>query len=112
MNRWFQRGLGIAILVLIVFAGFGQAVLHLWNWLMPDLFGLKPITYWQAVGLMGLCWILFRAGFLGSPHRAWGGRRHLRDRWEQLTPDEREKFRKGMGCGPSGARPTSPLTDI
>lgn len=49
----------LAILLAIVFAGFGNAVLYLWNWLMPSIFGLKAITYWQAVGLMGLSWILF-----------------------------------------------------
>ena len=49
----------LAILLAIVFAGFGNAVLYLWNWLMPAIFGLRAITYWQAVGLMGLSWILF-----------------------------------------------------
>src|SRR4030095_6563849 len=49
----------IAIIITIVFAGFGSAVLHLWNWLMPSLFGLRVITYWEAVGVMGLSWILF-----------------------------------------------------
>jgi hypothetical protein len=32
----------------IVFAGFTPAVQHLWNWLMPTLFGLHMITYWQG----------------------------------------------------------------
>jgi hypothetical protein len=97
----------IAVLLLIVFAGFGQAVLHLWNWLMPDLFGLRPITFWQAVGLMGLSWILFRAGFLGGrPYRTHGQR--MRGRWDQMTPEQREKLRKGLQCGRSGAPPSEP----
>lgn len=31
----------------------------LWNWLMPFLFSLPPITFWQAFGLQVLCWLLF-----------------------------------------------------
>ena len=47
--------------VLAVIAGFLIAVpaYYLWNWLMPDLLGLKPVTYWQAWGLFLLCSLLF-----------------------------------------------------
>lgn len=31
----------------------------LWNWLAPEIFGLKVITFWQALGLNLLCAILF-----------------------------------------------------
>ena len=39
---------------------------------MPSIFGLGTITYWQALGLMVLSWILFR-GFRGPGmgHGAW-----------------------------------------
>lgn len=43
--------IGLAIL-------FGYVIMWLWNWLMPDLFGLTPLTYWQAVGLFILLKIL------------------------------------------------------
>lgn len=33
----------------------------LWNWLMPELFGLKVITFWQAFGLNILATILFKS---------------------------------------------------
>lgn len=100
---------GVALIVLIVAAGFGQAVLHLWNWLMPSLFGLHAINYWQALGLLGLSWILF-GGLRGWP----GGRSHwrhrMRERWEQMTPEEQEKFRQGMRgrCGPFGSPSAEP----
>ena len=42
---------GLAIL-------FGFVLMWLWNWLMPDIFGLTTITYWQAVGLFILLKIL------------------------------------------------------
>ncbi len=34
----------------------------LWNWLMPELFNLKEVTYWQAWGLCFLCSMLFKGG--------------------------------------------------
>jgi hypothetical protein len=40
---------------------FGFVIMWLWNWLMPGLFGLKAITYWQGVGLFILAKILFGA---------------------------------------------------
>ena len=34
---------------------FGWIVMALWNCLMPDLFGLSAISFWQAAGLLLLC---------------------------------------------------------
>ena len=93
------HALKVAAIVTVAFTVFGFVVTHLWNFLMPGLFGLRAITFWQAVGLMLLGRLLFggfRPGFGGPP---W--RRHLMHRWEQMTPEEREKFREGMRgrCG-------------
>lgn len=99
-RHWVVRIAAFALIVLIVIAGFGQAVLQLWNWLMPPIFGLPALSFWQAVGLLGLSWILFGSwrGF-GSRSRHW--RRGMRERWAQMTPQERENFRKAMAgrCG-------------
>ena len=48
-------GIGIAFLV-------GYVVMRLWNWLMPELFDLPTITYWQAVGVLVLAKIIFGFG--------------------------------------------------
>src|SRR6202051_2911279 len=91
----------IGIIAMSVFAvGFGEAVLHLWNWLMPALFGLRAITYWQALGLLVLSRILL-GGFRGRPGHSMHWRRRMHERWEQMTPEERERFRQGMRerCG-------------
>ena len=53
------RGFGIALVITIFLAGFGNAVLYLWNGVVPAVFGLHTISYWQAVQLLGLCWIFF-----------------------------------------------------
>ena len=51
------------IVIVIVFAFLvGYVVMWLWNWLMPTIFGLTTITYWQAVGLLVLAKFLFGIG--------------------------------------------------
>lgn len=91
------------ILFFVLFAVFTFVVMRLWNWLMPAIFGLHVITYWQALGIMVLSKILF-SGFRGGPRRGrdWSWRRRMFERWEQMTPEEREKFREKMRtrCGP------------
>ena len=77
---------------------FGELVMHLWNWLLPSLFGFRTITFWQTLGVLLLSRILF-----GSWAGGGGGNRRSRrrDKWEKMTPEEREKFREGMRarCG-------------
>jgi hypothetical protein len=62
----------------IVFAAamafvLGVVVMALWNWLMPDIFGLTTITYWQAWGIVLLAHILFKTG---NHSRHWREDRH------------------------------------
>jgi len=102
-----SRALMILVLVLIVFAGFGEAVLQLWNWLMPAIFKLPAITYWQGMGLLGLSWILF-GGLRGGRGFRRGWRRNWDRRFDRMTPEEREHFRRGMrGCAPPAGPETS-----
>ena len=55
----------LAILGMLLFIAIGgELVLQLWNWLLPPLFGWRQITFWQALGLLALCRILF-GGFGG-----------------------------------------------
>ena len=66
---------------------------------VPPIIGWHTITFWQALGLLVLSKILF-GGFHrhgGRDRARW--RQRMKDRWEQMTPEEREKFRKGMRCG-------------
>ncbi len=78
---------------LLVFAGLVWAVYGLWNWLMPDIFGVHAIGYWQALGLMVLSWILF-GGLRGHGRGSW--RHDMRRRWGRMTPEEREAFAKAL----------------
>jgi hypothetical protein len=92
-------------LALIAFVG-GELVRLLWNWLLPPLFGWREITFWQALGLLALCRILFGGrGFHGGSRSSSALRRRMADRvaerWERMTPEERERFRQRLRerCG-------------
>ena len=102
----------LAILGIVIFTAIGgEVVMLLWNWLAPTLFGLRLITFWQAIGLLALCRILFGGFGLGggghrNSRRRMDGRirervrERMAQRCEQMTPEEREKFRQGMrSCG-------------
>lgn len=54
---WIFAGIGIAAVLGLV---LGYGLMWLWNWLMPEIFGLPEIGYWQAVGLFVLCHLLFK----------------------------------------------------
>src|SRR5216117_2564763 len=110
-KKWIFIAL-LAILAIPVFIAIGgEIVLHLWNWLLPPLFGWREITFWQALGLLALCRILFGGfGFHGSGHSSL--RRRMEERCEHMTPEERERFRQRMrerfGFGPSTSESKEP----
>jgi hypothetical protein len=102
---FFIAPLAILAMVLFVFVG-GEIVLHLWNWLLPALFGWRQITFWQALGILVLCRILF--GSLGGRgFRRSNFRHRMAERWGSMTPEERERFRQGIrgrcGFGPAAS---------
>jgi hypothetical protein len=84
--------LAILGMLLFIFIG-GEIVMHLWNWLLPPLFGWQAITFWQALGLLLLCRILF-GGFGGRSSGRSDHRRRMDERWERMTPEERERLRQ------------------
>ena len=110
--KWIFVAAPIGFAIFITIGGW--VVMSLWNWLGPELFGLHPVTFWQALGLLVLCRILFGGFGLG------GGNRHSRrskdrmaERWMNMTPEERENLKQSWGgrmgfCGPTGSESKEP----
>lgn len=96
------KGLGFAVLGAAAVTAFGFIVMSLWNWVVPAVTGFHSVTWLQAVALLILSRILF--GGLHRHHGGWHWRHRLRDRWQHMTPEEREKLRDHFGahhrCGP------------
>jgi hypothetical protein len=101
MNKRILRFFGIALAAVAGISLVGFIVMKLWNAILPSTVGWHEITYWQALGLLILTKILFGFPFHrgGGPSRHW--RRRMIERWDKMTPEEREKFREGMQgrCG-------------
>jgi hypothetical protein len=98
------KGLGIAVFAVAFLVLVGAVVMWLWNALVPALFHGPLLSYWQAVGLLVLTRILV-GGLRGhrGGHGHWA-RHRLRERWEQMTPEERAAMRERMQnhCGRGG----------
>jgi hypothetical protein len=115
-GMWVRRGVGIGVAVLVAASVVGVMVMVLWNWLMPALFGVPAIGYWQAVGLLILSKLLL-GGFRGFG-RGRGGpgghfgpwRARMAERWASMSEEERAEFRAGMRrrCGPFAERSAEP----
>jgi len=81
---------GLIIAVIMAFL-FGFVVQYLWNWLMPSIFGLAKITYWQGFGIILLARIIFGFGIHHGHHGPHGhGRNHFK------------KWGNGSDCGKGG----------
>ncbi len=104
----------LAILGFLAFIAVGGEIVHLlWNWLLPPLFGWRQITFWQALGLLALCRILFGGLGVRGHSRSHVRRRiaeRMAERMEAMTPEERERFRQGLrarcGLDPSTSEDT------
>ena len=97
--RKFRKGWRIFIipLIAVVFIAVGYVTMCLWNALMPVIFHLPLITFWQAIGLIILARLIL--GF-GGHHRAWAHHQRghfMREKWEKMTPEEREQLKNRWG---------------
>jgi len=61
MKNSFETFAAFLGLIAIIIVLLGYPLMLLWNWLMPELFGLPLITFWQAIGLNILSTILFKS---------------------------------------------------
>ena len=101
-GRWRRAGchiLGAIALGLLLAFGFALAIKLLWNGLMPQLFGLRMITYCQAFGLLVLARLMF-----GGIHRGHGRHRGRHGR----------RWHRGIcGCAPNPTEaPTEPTDQV
>lgn len=93
MRRNFR---GKVPLIIVCAAGIflllGFVVMSLWNAILPDITNVKPINFWQSMGLLLLAKILF-GGFGGWRHKRQHFRERMHEKWQAMTPEEREKFK-------------------
>jgi hypothetical protein len=92
---WSERSVRTKVLVIVggvvmvpaFLALFGAVTMWLWNWLMPTIFKLPEIGFWQAIGLLLLTHIFFKGGYAGRAGRARWRRAKLRERMREDEPE-------------------------
>ena len=93
---WLKKGLMITVFFLVALLLFSALVMVLWNAILPDVTGVKPISFEQALGILVLSKILFggfyrRGGWQRGSHNQW--RNKLQEKLGNMTPEEKEKFK-------------------
>lgn len=81
-------------LIIAGFAALSVVIMLLWNWLMPTLFHLTTITFWQAAGLFALSRLLFGGfRFKRNRHRPPFANPQFRERFMNMTDEEKMDFK-------------------
>ena len=108
-RHWFVRGIKFVVFAAVAVMVASVVVMTLWNWVMPATFGLPALTLGRAFALLILSRLLL-GGFSGPMGRRAHWRHRMRERWEQMSVEERERFMAGMqrGCGRFTSRTTEP----
>ncbi len=93
---WFGKAVMILVFCTAFVMLFSYIVMRLWNGILPDVIGVKVISFWQAMGILVLSKILF-SGFGGFANKKEQFRNRFRqkmlDKWEHMTPEEKQKFK-------------------
>ena len=97
---WFVRVFIIPIVIVALVFGLSVVVMYLWNALLPDILGVSAITYWQAIGILVLCKILFGSFNHHNRHskfeRHYNRRKKLREIWTEMTPEEKLRIKQEL----------------
>lgn len=91
----FLKFIGFGIIVIIMVLVFSFAIKFLWNALMPGIFGLPEITYWQGVGLMILTKMFF-GGFSSNSNTSSGSKKSNKTVNGEIGQAIRSEIRKEM----------------
>ncbi len=104
--QWVAKGIAFGLLFV---SAMTFATMLLWNNLATTIFSLPALTFFQVLGLMILGRLL-TGGFRPGGRPGGFGRmrgRHMRERWQNMAPEQREQFMQRWGkrgCGPMGGQ--------
>lgn len=90
----YKKTIALVVLLPILLALLSYVFMRLWNWLIPDIFGLKMINYWQAMGLF----VLAKIAFSGFRIRGFKRKKYwnMEERLAGMSEDEKECFKREM----------------
>jgi hypothetical protein len=84
------------LIIPLLFGALALLVMLLWNAILPAVLYAQPLTYWQALGLLILCRILFGGLPLGSRRRgpSFNKRVAMKNKWMNMSAEEQTKFKE------------------
>ncbi len=82
------------ILIFVPLFIFGT--MYLWNWLVPELFHGPIINFWQTLGLVALCKILFGGFGKGHHGRHNNWKQRMKEKMGDMSPEEKEQFKQRL----------------
>lgn len=90
----------IILMVLVFFSIASAVVMYLWNWLMPELFGLPEIDLLKAAGILFLSKLLF-----GGFHKNHSGHNSppWKKKWQNMPEEKKQKWKQQFAskwCSP------------
>jgi hypothetical protein len=94
---WVVKFVVFGLLMVVL---LGLLTQFLWNFIMPDIFGLRVINFWQGLAMFVLAKLIF--GFGGGGRSKWSGYRNHRwkhewaEKYSKLSPEERERFKQKL----------------
>ena len=56
-----NKSISVFIYLIVAFTITGYGVYTMWNWLMPSIFNLREITFYEALGLNFLAKMFFQS---------------------------------------------------
>ena len=93
-HNWKAKRLFFIPLMLIGGALMVALVMVLWNWLMPTIFGLITITYWQSAGLLLLSKLLFSGfNFNKRGKKPSFARNAMKNKFMNMNDEEKQAFK-------------------
>lgn len=92
-----KKGFVFLVFILLFITVIGYVIQFLWNAILVDATGVKPISYWQAIGLFLLSRILFGGFRFGGPkkYKSRNSRKApWKERWQNMTEAEKQDMKE------------------
>ncbi len=91
-----RKWIFIVPLIFLAIVGFGFITMALWNVLMPEIFNLPVIGFWQAAGLLILARLLFGSGPSKWNRNSTHMNPEIRNKIKNMSPEEKKEFFRNM----------------
>ncbi len=91
---WIKKVAGFTVCAVTIVAMFGYIVMLLWNNVLVEVTPIKPINFWQSLGLLLLSKILFGGFNKGFAQKGKMWSSEMKAKWHNMSTEEKEQFKQ------------------